>query len=77
MGDEELIREARALYARLVGGGETFTLEDLYYFERLVEELERRGYTIVETAVFVEEELEDGAEEQEGDYEGDGCPDCG
>jgi len=45
-------------------------------FEDL-EELERRGYTIVETAVFVEEGLEDGAEEQEGDYEGDGCPDCG
>ena len=77
MSDEELIREARALYAHLVGGEETFTLEDLYYFERLVEELERRGYTIVEAAVFVEEGREDGAEEQEGDYEGDGCPDCG
>ena len=70
MSDEELIREAKALYAYLVGDEETFTLEDLYYFERLVEELERRGYTMVETIVFVKEE-------QEEDYEGDECLDYG
>jgi len=65
MSDEELIREARALYAYLVGDEEAFTMDDLHYFEELVEELEKRGYTMIESIDFVKKEPEEGEEEEE------------
>jgi hypothetical protein len=56
--DEELIREAKALYAWLSSGEVAYTMDDLHRLEDIIEELERRGYTAVETIDFVKEEPE-------------------
>jgi hypothetical protein len=60
--DEELIGEAKALYAWLSSDEAAYTVDDLYRLEKIIEELERRGYTAVETIDFVKEEQEEGAE---------------
>jgi lipid II:glycine glycyltransferase (peptidoglycan interpeptide bridge formation enzyme) len=65
MTDEELIREAKALYAHLTDDEEAFTMDDLHYFQELVEELEKRGYTMIESIDFVKKEPEEEKEEEE------------
>jgi len=71
MTDEELIREAKTLYAHLTDDEEAFTMDDLHYFEELVEELEKRGYTMIESIDFIkkEPEEEEWEEEEEEEWE--------
>jgi hypothetical protein len=47
MSDRELIREAKSLHAH-IERGLGITTDDLYKLEKLIGELERRGYVVEE-----------------------------